>query len=111
MASFTSFLGGMTDPEIVSCAPERIAAIAHSELSSVLGISGAPVSQHVSRWDRALPQYNIGHARIVTALRELCAKTPGIFLAGNYLAGPSLGACMDHANEVADLAARSIAAG
>jgi oxygen-dependent protoporphyrinogen oxidase len=111
MASFTSFLGGMTDPEMVSDTPERIAAIAHSELASVLGIGGAPVSQHVSRWDRALPQYNIGHARIVTALRELCAKTPGIFLAGNYLAGPSLGACVEHANEVADLAARSIAGG
>jgi oxygen-dependent protoporphyrinogen oxidase len=111
MASFTSFLGGMTDPEIVSYAPERIAAIAHSELSSALGISGAPVSQHVSRWDRALPQYNIGHARIVMALSELCAKTPSIFLAGNYLAGPSLGACVEHANEVADLAARSIAGG
>jgi protoporphyrinogen oxidase len=57
-----------------------------------------------------LPQYHIGHARIVTAVHELCAKTPGIFLAGNYLAGPSLGACVEQANEVADLAARSVSA-
>jgi oxygen-dependent protoporphyrinogen oxidase len=110
MASFTSFLGGMTDPEIVSYSPDRIAAIAHSELSSVLGISGAPVAQHVSRWERALPQYHIGHERTVAALRELCAKTPGVFLVGNYLAGPSLGACVEHANEVADRAARFFSA-
>ena len=101
MASFTSFLGGMTDPEIASYSPEQTAAIAHSELSSVLGISGAPVAQHVARWPRALPQYNIGHQGIVSALRNLCARTPGLFLAGNYFAGPSIGACVEHANEVA----------
>ena len=67
MASFTSFLGGMTDPEIVSRSPDEIAAIAHSELSSVLGISGAPVAQRVSRWQRALPQYNIGHRELTAA--------------------------------------------
>jgi protoporphyrinogen/coproporphyrinogen III oxidase len=105
-ASFTSFLGGMTDPEIVSYRLERIAAIAHSELSSVLGISGAPVAQHVARWQRALPQYNIGHQSVTADLRNLCARTPGIFLAGNYFAGPSIGACVEHANEVASNVAR-----
>jgi len=100
-ASFTSFLGGMTDAEIVSCNPGEIAAVAHSELSAVLGIGGAPVAQRVSRWQRALPQYNIGHQEITAALRDLCAASPGIFLAGNYLAGPSFGACVDRASEVA----------
>jgi oxygen-dependent protoporphyrinogen oxidase len=106
MASFTSFLGGMTDAEIVSCSPEHIAAIAHSELSAVLGVTGAPVVQHVARWQRALPQYNIGHQSVTAALRSLCAATPGIFLAGNYLAGPPIGACLEHANEVAGRVAR-----
>ena len=101
MASFTSFLGGMTDPDLASCSPEQIAAIAHSELSSVLGITGAPVAQYVARWPRALPQYNIGHQDITSALRNLRARTPSLFLAGNYLAGPSIGACVEHANEVA----------
>ena len=91
----------MTDPEVVSYSPERIAAIAHSELSSVLGITGAPVAQHVARWQRALPQYNIGHQGVTSALRTLCANTPGVFLAGNYFAGPSIGACVEHASEVA----------
>jgi oxygen-dependent protoporphyrinogen oxidase len=106
MASFTSFLGGMTDPELASYSPGRIAAIAHAELSSVLGIAGTPVAHHVACWPRALPQYNIGHQGITSALRNLCARTPGLFLAGNYLAGPSVGACVDLANEVAANVAR-----
>jgi len=102
MASFTSFLGGATDPEIRNCSNEEIAATAHAELSRVLGIRGSPVVQHVSRWERALPQYNLGHAGIVRSLGELCADSPGLFLAGNYLAGPSLGACVEQANKTAE---------
>jgi len=101
MASFTSFLGGMTDAEIVSRDADEIAAVAHSELSSVLGISGTPVAQRVSRWQRALPQYNVGHREITAQLQEVCAATPGLFLAGNYFGGPAIGACVEYANKVA----------
>jgi oxygen-dependent protoporphyrinogen oxidase len=105
MACFTSFLGGMTDAEIVSRDPDEIAAVAHSELSSVLGITGAPVAQRVSRWQRALPQYNVGHRELTAELHSLCAGTPGLFLAGNYFGGPALGACVEYANKVAEQAA------
>lgn len=101
MASFTSFLGGATDSEIVSYDSDQIAAIALSELSSVLDITASPAAHHLVRWQHALPQYNVGHEALISALRDLCARTPGIFLAGNYLAGPSLGACVERANEVA----------
>ena len=106
MVSFTSFLGGMTDPEIVSYGPDQIAAIALSELSSILGITASPAAHHLARWQHALPQYNLGHQGVIADLRKLCARTPGIFLAGNYFAGPALGACVEHANEVAQSVAR-----
>jgi oxygen-dependent protoporphyrinogen oxidase len=102
MASFTTFLGGATDRAIRDCNDNEITAIAHTDLSRVLALRGTPVVQHVARWDRALPQYNIGHSEIVRSLGDLCAGIPGLFLAGNYLAGPSLGACMEQANKAAE---------
>jgi oxygen-dependent protoporphyrinogen oxidase len=102
MASFTSFLGGATDPSIRNRREDEVAGTAHRELASVLGIRSDPVAQRVLRWERALPQYNLGHAAIVRALEELCAHHPGLFLCGNYLAGPSLGACVEQANRVAE---------
>jgi oxygen-dependent protoporphyrinogen oxidase len=102
MASFTTFLGGATDPAIRNCRDDEVAATAHAELARVLGIREAPVVQHVARWDRALPQYNLGHGGIVQSLTELCAETPGLFLTGNYLAGPSLGACVEQAETIAE---------
>jgi oxygen-dependent protoporphyrinogen oxidase len=101
-ASFTTFLGGATDPAIRLCSDEEVVATAHAELARVLGIRGTPVVQHMARWDRALPQYNIGHGETLRLLGELCAGVPGLFLAGNYLAGPSIGACVEQSNQVAD---------
>jgi oxygen-dependent protoporphyrinogen oxidase len=101
-ASFTSFVGGATDAGICQQSNDEIAQIVQQELSSVMGITGPPAAIHVARWGRAIPQYNIGHARLVAELRELCAETPGIFLAGNYLSGPSLGACVEQASKIAD---------
>ncbi len=100
--SFTSFLGGATDPEICQRSDDEIAGIVQQELASIMGISGAPVATHVTRWARALPQYNLGHAQVVTELRELCTMTPGVFLTGNYLRGPSLGACVEEAGSTAE---------
>jgi protoporphyrinogen/coproporphyrinogen III oxidase len=106
MASFTSFLGGALDPEISSASEAELAKVAHAELAPVLGITGFPAAQHVARWERALPQYNIGHGRVLSALQDLCASTSGVFLAGNYLAGPSIGSCIEQANTVAEAAGR-----
>jgi protoporphyrinogen/coproporphyrinogen III oxidase len=105
MASFTTFLGGATDRAISKCATEEISATAHAEVSRVLQIRGRPVTQRVSQWQRALPQYNLGHGETVRSLGEVCAQNAGVFLTGNYLEGPSIGACIEHASKTADEAA------
>jgi protoporphyrinogen/coproporphyrinogen III oxidase len=114
-AVFTSFLGGATDPDVGRLSEAEIAEIAQAEFSSimgpVMGMSARPAAIHVARWMRALPQYNLGHARIANELRQLCAATPGVFLVGNYLAGPSLGACVEQANDVAEYVARFVGGG
>ena len=101
MASFTSFLGGMTDPEIVSYTPDQIGAIALSELSSVLDISASPAAHHLARWQQALPQYNIGHESVVASLQEICARVPGVFLTGN-LSANLIGSNLDGVNDAAE---------
>jgi protoporphyrinogen/coproporphyrinogen III oxidase len=105
-ASFTSFLGGATEPEIKRRPDEEITATACAELASALGIDGPPVITHLASWEAALPQFNLGHTRIREELRALCDATPGVFLAGNYLAGPSIGSCIEQAGRTAQAMAR-----
>jgi oxygen-dependent protoporphyrinogen oxidase len=101
MVSFTSFLGGATNPAILDWSDEQIAETAEREIAQVLGISGAPVTRMLRRWTRALPQYNLGHGKIVAAIEEELRNFPGLFLAGSYLSGPSVGSCAEQAEKTA----------
>jgi oxygen-dependent protoporphyrinogen oxidase len=98
----TSFAGGATNPELCSWPEDRIAAAIREDLARILGISEPPAIECVRVYARALPQYNLGHTRTIAALEETCHEFPGIFLAGNYLEGPSTGACVSRSFRLAD---------
>lgn len=96
-ATITSFIGGATNPEILGQSADDLARIVEEETHSILGVQGAPVIRNVSRYVRALPQYNLGHTRRIAAAREALALVPRLFLAGNYLDGPSISATVESA--------------
>jgi len=102
MVNFANFAGGATDTDLLQLDDARIAEIIARELATVLGISSAPITQFVRRYSHALPQYNLGHGEIIATLRELAASVPGLFLTGNYLEGPAMGACVKHAFQIAE---------
>ncbi len=100
--TLTSFIGGATDLEIANLAESEIANIAHRDNAQILKISGSPMVTQMWKWNRALPQYNLGHGHIVESLRAVLRETPGIFLAGNYLEGPAVGKCVETGYKTAD---------
>jgi protoporphyrinogen/coproporphyrinogen III oxidase len=102
MVCLTSFAGGATDPKLCDLSEEEIRETICAEVARVLGITGKPVATNLHRYARALPQYNLGHGQIVKSLEALTAAMPGLFLAGNYLSGPSIGACVEQAYRTAD---------
>lgn len=98
----TSFVGGATDPEIVAQPEEFVATVVRHDIEPVLRITGPPEEQFVWRWRRALPQYNLGHAQNLAEICDELTRLPGIFLTGNYLAGPSIGDCIAQAHRTAE---------
>jgi oxygen-dependent protoporphyrinogen oxidase len=109
LVAMTSFAGGAMDPDLCRLGEEEIAEIVLREVSQVMRISGSPVTRLVRTYARALPQYNLGHGEIVTALAKCAARVPGLFLTGNYLSGPAIGACVEQASQTADAVARYLA--
>jgi len=101
---FTSFAGGATDPRLCDLSEDEITVTICAEVARVLGITGKPVATNLHRYARALPQYNLGHTQIMKSLEALAAAMPGLFLTGNYLSGPSIGACIDQADRTAEAA-------
>jgi oxygen-dependent protoporphyrinogen oxidase len=99
--AITSFIGGATDPKIIERSDDKIAAIVQDENARILQISGSPVASAVWKYPKALPQYNLGHGHVVEAIRDGERANPGLFFCGNYLEGPSLGKCVEMANQTA----------
>jgi len=100
-ALLTSFVGGATDSAAATLEPQELAALVHREISPVLSIKSAPIFSNVTIWPRALPQYNLGHGDRLAAVAKVCSRFPGLWLTGNYLQGPAVGSCVDHALAVA----------
>jgi oxygen-dependent protoporphyrinogen oxidase len=103
----TSFIGGATDPSAVKLPAAELTATIQREIAPILSIRRPPTFSSVEIYNRAIPQYNLGHTALITALDGALAAHPNLRLAGNYLHGPALGGCVEQAQRVArELASR-----
>jgi oxygen-dependent protoporphyrinogen oxidase len=97
MVLLRAICGGWQRPEIVGLDDSRLVQVVAAELRSSLGINAAPAFQHIIRWDRAIPQYLVGHLERVAAIEKRVARFPGLLLAGNAYHGVSLNDCTEQA--------------
>ena len=98
----TAFLGGVNDTEIGSLRDDEIVTIAHRDLQRALGIEVAPKVVAGFRWERAIPQYELGHAQRLAVVAKALSRLPQVSLVGNYFRGPSVGDCIAVALAAAD---------
>lgn len=105
--ALTAFIGGAQDREITAISDSAVLNTVTGELGRVLGIEGAPSYSNILRYEQAIPQYNLGHNdRMQQITRHLSAR-PGLYLAGNYIAGPAIEERVTHALELARSIARA----
>ena len=98
----TSFVGGATDLSAADLSDDALSALVHAELAPLLAISGQPVMQQVTLYNRAIPQYTLGHTERLQTIGQAMKQMPGLWLTGNYWRGPAVGSCIEHALEVAE---------
>jgi oxygen-dependent protoporphyrinogen oxidase len=101
MAALNAFIGGARQPELTTLSDEHIIQITLDELKSIMQLSGNPVYLHLTRWQKSIPQYEIGYQHKIDALTQFEESLPGIVLAGNYRGGISVGDCVQNAHEIA----------
>ena len=71
----------------------------YAEAAALPGWEGAGlVTGSVSRWGGALPQYHVGHRKLVTRLRSSLARLPGIAVCGAAVDGVGVAACLASAS-------------
>ncbi len=108
-ALLTSFVGGATNPTAVKLPPvDDLTEVVHREIAPLLGIRAKPTFSNIAMYQQALPQYNLGHSARLAAIHKARQNLPNLWLAGNYLRGPAIGACVEQSVAVAEQVAQEI---
>lgn len=102
MVLLRAMCGGWQRPDIAGYPEDRLLEAVQSELRLVMHVKAAPVFHHIVRWDRAIPQYQVGHLERVEWIEERARRYPGLFLTGNAYRGVALNDCTEQAEGVAD---------
>ncbi|MCA1580011.1 MAG: protoporphyrinogen oxidase [Acidobacteria bacterium] len=104
----TAFAGGARDPGAADLPDEELARIAGLELGQSLGAAADPRLVALTRWPRAIPQYEIGHGHRMAVLARAESRWPGLAFLGSYRGGISVGDVVKSALTIgpADLAHR-----
>lgn len=104
----TTFVGGSRQPELGRAETSELRSTVLQDLRELLGVTGQPSFVRHIQWPRAIPQYTRDHGSIQSLIKRLETRHPGLFLAGNYRTGISVGDAMQSGVDAAREALHAI---
>jgi len=99
------YVGRIDDERWRTMDDEALAAAVRKEVAELVGIDAEPDFTDITRLERSMPQYEVGHLDKVRTLREgLMKKAPGVFAAGAGFEGVGLPDCIHQGKQAAEQA-------
>ena len=97
-----AFAGGALQPDIFALDESEMTARVEADLRELLGINEAPLFVETAKWERSMPQYEVGHLERVNEIEKLTSELPGLALAGNAYRGAGIPDCIRSGEAAAD---------
>lgn len=101
-ALLRAFVGGALQPETFALDEDAMLAAVRRDLHDLLGVERQPLFSQVSKWQRAMPQYHLGHLARVSRIRERLRRLPNLSLAGNAYHGAGIPDCVRSGEQAAE---------
>ena len=95
------FAGRSGADPVLQAPDDELARRLAANLSAALGLDASPLRWRVTRWERGLPQYAVGHLERVAAAERALEAHPGVALAGAGYRGSGLPDCIRQGQEAA----------
>ncbi len=107
--ALTCFVGGSRMAERAREDADLLLERVLADLRAVLGVRGEPVFAKHVYWPRAIPQYTVGYQTVKDAADAIERENPGLYLAGNYRFGVSVGDCVASGQQIGERVATYVA--
>ncbi len=98
------FVGGAGREELVSLPEKDLVNTVRDDLRAIMKITEEPILSRVYRWEKANPQYPVGHLDRLAEMDDRLTRLPGLFLAGAAYRGVGVPDCIRQGNEAAERA-------
>jgi len=98
----TNFVGGRRNPELAHAEEGVIVDKVAAEHRALLGARAPALWNAVTRWPRAIPQYELGHLARIERVAQAEKDVPGLRFCANYRGGVSVGDCIASAHATAE---------
>lgn len=96
------FIGGACQSELLDLSDDQLLDLAQREVTDLLAIEGKPLLRHVTRNNRSMPQYHVGHQSLVARIAAGAAELPGFALASNAFHGVGVPHCIHTGEQAAE---------
>lgn len=89
-----TFMGGALAKDVYALDDQTLIENAKQDLKKYLQIDAEPKQSKLTRYPNSMPQYHLGHLKLIADIQQLCGTYTGFTLAGNYLQGPGIPDCI-----------------
>ena len=101
-ALLRTMVGGAKSPEMAMLEDEKIVSMVFDELKPILSFKTDPDMVRIYRWEKAIPQYLLGHSRRLESIEKRLSFHPGLYLTGNAYKGIGINDCVESGYRLAD---------
>jgi protoporphyrinogen/coproporphyrinogen III oxidase len=102
------YVGRAGAEEALEMGDQRLLEAVVRDVEAMLPLGIAPDGGVVVRWNRSMPQYELGHLARVERIERALEATPGLFVAGSAYRGVGISDCVRQAEEVAARVSRHL---
>jgi len=97
-----SMIGGAQSPEIAMLDDNALVNTVFDELRPIVSLKAEPDMVKIYRWEKAIPQYLLGHGEKLKFIDERLKLYPKLYLTGNSYRGVSMNDCVENGYKLAD---------
>lgn len=103
-----AFVGGSLQENFFSLDDHSMEQAVRRELELLLGIQATPRFVRIARSPRSMPQYYVGHLKLIDQIEQQVCRHVGLALAGNAYRGVGIADCVQSGETAAEAILKSI---